>query len=1331
MLINRLFCLLIPGLLLCLNITVSAQPGNISFRKLGVEDGLSHVTINHVVQDRYGFLWIGTTDGLNRYNGYEFTVFKNQPGDSSSLQNNNVKFIFEGKDHQLWIGTDDGLHEYNRLDESFRKLDQTELKTISGTVFSIVRKDQNQLWIGSARGLSLFNPDTRKAKLIIPSEQSGTVHRLKVAGNGDVWVGSITRGVFRYDLAEDSLYHYPTSVEEYAVWDFLEDKSGRLWVGINGTGLWWYDAVNDKLRRFQELPLSNESVLSLLEDENQNLWVGTDKGGLNRIDAERKHVYHYPHQPADPTSLSSSDIREIFQDQQGVIWLGTWGGGINFFNTSQQNFTRFTASDQVGQGHGLNDSFVQAILETREGDLWVGTKKGISVVDATTGLISDPLKKSRLELTNDYVKSLYQDPSGRIWIGTQQGLNVYNPESASLRKYFGSPPDGFSYDDCSFFHEDSQKRLWVGTWKGINLFNQSTGVFENKSIPWQLRNKAVLSITEDAEGKLWLGTYYYGLFLYNPETGDLQQFRVGNPPESISNDRIWALHTDNSGQVWAGTFGGGLIRVEKKAGAYIFEKFTEADGLANNAVIAIESDHQGVLWVAGNKGISRFDPRSRQFRNYNSKDGLQGDHFNAASHRGISGKLYFGGSKGLSAFDPSDLGSQPDAPQVIIENFQLFNKPVTAGEEGVLNAPIMETKSITLNHQQRVFSFSFSTNHFDQPRETTFAYQLEGVDPDWVNTSHRRRYVNYTRVPAGKHTFKVRAIDKWGVPGPVTAIEVVVLPPWWETWWFITLLILLILWSIYGWYRLQVKKIKARNQKLEKEVNLRTSELKESHDELKKDKELIQEQAERLKELDQVKSRFFANISHELRTPLTLINAPLEALIQHERILDNPDIKQTVEVAQRNGHRLLSLVEEILDLAKLEAGRLKLIENPMRVKEFTEELLMAYQSTAEKKQVDLLLTESIRDDLTLFCDEKKCAKVLHNLLSNALKFVPEGGSIVLSIEEAGDLLMYKVTDNGKGIHPTDLPRIFDRFYQSEQPGKKAEGGTGIGLALARELALLMGGDLTVDSELDKETCFTFTLKMNKVTEEVLLPLPSEKGKKLEKVLSETIERYNAHFGVKRPVLLVTEDHPEMRAFVARTLSPFFEIQEAGNGKKALEVLHSKPVDIVISDVMMPVMDGFELLGAIRKEEKLKDISVVMLTARANAEDKLQALTLGIDDYLTKPFSAVEFLARIKNILEYRIKVIRNFRQMREQQRESASLDMTCFIEEYGLSEREAEVVKLLARRYSNAEIANKLFISLNTVKFHAKNIYIKLGVANRAEVVEVLEPLPLDAQNRF
>jgi signal transduction histidine kinase/DNA-binding NarL/FixJ family response regulator len=473
----------------------------------------------------------------------------------------------------------------------------------------------------------------------------------------------------------------------------------------------------------------------------------------------------------------------------------------------------------------------------------------------------------------------------------------------------------------------------------------------------------------------------------------------------------------------------------------------------------------------------------------------------------------------------------------------------------------------------------------------------------------------------------------------------------------------------------------------------------------------------KLQALDKAKSRFFANISHELRTPLTLIKTPLESLIQSGKINDN-EVRDTLETATRNGASLLSLVEEILDLAKLDGGKLKLVLNPVRINNFLELILYDYKSGLDFKSIHLTYKFNPRANLTLLIDGNRCTKIINNLLSNALKFTPEEGKITVEVDEdiEANLLFVKVSDNGIGIHPDDLPYIFDRYYQSDQPIKKAEGGTGIGLALAKELARLHGGKLSVESELGRGTTFTLILPMEEVLEEtIVLPIEA-KSKELETALNEAISNYTAKFDVDRPVLLVTEDHPDMRAFIAKILAPYFEIKEAENGLVALQILKTQRIDIVISDVMMPIMDGFELLEAIKKDKSLHQVSLIMLTARADHDDKLYALTLGIDDYLTKPFSPSEFLARIKNILENRIKIIRELDERIDQN------DNIEFANKFDLVEREIEVLDLLVKRYSNPEIAEALFISRNTVKFHIKNIFVKMEINTRQQAVDKHNP---------
>ncbi|MCE7996901.1 MAG: response regulator [Roseivirga sp.] len=632
-----------------------------------------------------------------------------------------------------------------------------------------------------------------------------------------------------------------------------------------------------------------------------------------------------------------------------------------------------------------------------------------------------------------------------------------------------------------------------------------------------------------------------------------------------------------------------------------------------------------------------------------------------------------------------------------------------------------ETETVQLTADEQNVVFQYQTNSTNQSDMVEYQTILEGAEEYWSAwTSDSKK--EYSRLGHGTYTFKVKAHNRYGQESTLSELTFSIQRPWYFTFWAYMLYTAILITLIWRIVKFNTKRLEKEKKDLEKIVEQRTAEIATRMSEVEEANILIKEQADRLQELDKVKSRFFANISHELRTPLTLINAPLESLIENGKIEDE-EVLKTLGVARKNGGSLLSLVEEILDLTKLEAGKLKLIENPVRLSEFVNDTLKGYETGFQKKSINLLVDFQPDDNLTVLMDANYAGKIVNNLLSNALKFTPEHGCIKVCVQykaERPDLLQLSVEDNGEGIHPNDVKHIFDRFYQSEQPGQKAVGGTGIGLALAKELALLFEGDLKVESELGKGSMFSFEFPLKEVTEEVIVPLSKAETVSVDSALKETIHRYAVRFEVGKPVLLVTEDHPEMRAFIVQTLQPYFEIRQAENGKVALEILKAERIDIVLSDVMMPVMDGFELLESIKQDKSLHEVSLIMLTARADQEDKLFALTMGIDDYLTKPFHASEFLARIKNILENRIKILRELKGLEGAESGGFTADSRALMKTYDLSEREVEVIRLIAKRYSNPEIAEALHVSRNTVKTHLKNIYSKMDIRSRVEVTDKL-----------
>jgi len=1315
-------CLLTFYFLFLIQSTHRAQELKVDFRHISVEDGLSHVTINEIFQDSYGFIWIGTTDGLNRYDGYEFITYKHQPNVPTSISFNTITGIAEDQDHNLWVATWGGLHYFDRVKNTFepiaswqQKLDGPQLQKIRVNDIAI---SQSRLWIASEHGLSSLDLESKAITYTLPISEGG-LNKLLLTEN-ELWMGKTQGGVLKRAIDSKTTIDFLDYLVG-PVTTLSESKDGFIWVATNQDGAYRLDRQSSE---FQKLKIEGlgENVMTLFEDSRGDYWVGTGKNGLFQLNSKTELITRFTQVAESPGSLSSNEIRVVFEDREGTMWFGTWGAGINTLSIRKFDFRNYGSSGYNVQRFALSNDFVHAVVEQDQEIAWIGTKNGLNQLDLKTGIVRKYFANSSSNsLSNNYIKSLFLEGSD-LWIGTEEGLDVFNTKTGSFSQPLQAEVgvNALPSDNITFVFKDSSGDKWIGTWAGLRVLDKSS---LNKELPESLKSNEILSMVEDQGGVFWIGTYFKGLYRYDRRNNELSNYRYDSKdPTSLGNDRVWTLHVDNLNNVWAGTFGGGLSKVVRHNDQVSFKRFTENEGLSNNGIIGILSEENGNLWVSSNKGISRFNQSTGRFTSFDRRDGLQGDHFNVAYHKGASGSMYFGGSSGLSVFNPSAIPDSFESPEVIIDAFELFNEPVITGEEELTTEGILETGKITLKYDQSVFSFNFSALSFDQPESFDYSFRLQNFDKDWRLTDAKRRYITYTSIPPGDYTFEVRAAAKNSDWGAIKSIKLIILPPWWSTWWFRAALFIVILGLLLLIYKVRIRKIQKDKAILEAEVSKRTEELRKINKEVVRDKQLIQEQSDRLRELDKVKSRFFANISHELRTPLTLINAPLEFLIESGKI-DDQEVRDTLKIAKRNGVSLLSLVEEILDLAKLEAGKLKLVENPVRLKEFLEDILAEYTTGFEKKGIGLRFKYWPEDDMALLLDENKSGKIIRNLLSNALKFTSDEISVQVQYSsESKEHIQLIVSDNGAGIDAADLPNIFDRYYQSESPDKKAEGGTGIGLALAKELAELMNGKLTVKSEPGDGATFTLELPVNEVKEEAIVPLTRADNEQLDAALKDTLVKYAQKFSVDKPVLLVTEDHPEMRTFIAQTLDPYFTILQAENGKVALETLRNQKVDIVISDVMMPLMDGFELLESIKRDERLHEVSIVMLTARADQEDRLHALTLGIDDYLTKPFSAVVFLARIKNILENRIKVIREFKALAQNHDKPDDSYLKGLIEQYQLSDREVEVMQLLAKRLSNAEIAEKLFVSTNTVKYHVKNLYSKLGVTSRSEVADRLEP---------
>lgn len=1227
-----------------------------------------------IAQNEEGLIYIANSGGLIQFDGVNWEVFlKDIPSAVTGVTLLGERaYTVSRTEYGYLEPNDQGILTYHSLVSRTK-----DLVTDIGTFFYVDRlEDKIVYW--SFTDIIVYDP----------VKDEFTIHSAEKFSRGmqvgdDYYIVDWDKGLMK--LTEDGLRDAPLSEEflDLKINYLTPFEDGALLVVTAFDGLFIY--TDNKLEKWQteiEAFEKNANLYTAISIQNQYFAIGSRDAGLVIIDKKGRLIQKID----ESMGLPGGAVWDLMLDREGNLWVTSWSGITQIILNSP-----FTAIDER---HGIKGTIAQ--IKRHQDKIYVSTDQGLYYKSDAA-----PWQKLNSHLPFKAVS------------GTAGSTYVLLPKGGDL--IMGSARGIFLVEDNQLAPLYTSENFWagialrdtdqmiLGSVEGhLHLVEKVNGHWRHTTQLEGFSNQ-IDFIEEGDNGELWVADSEAGVFkvVLNKEKNNILSVSYYDDnhglPDKIGN-RVYKV---NEKVIFSTS--NGIYRYNEADDNFVpIQKYNLP--LEDNNVFRFAEADNGNIYTVGGKGKGLLKRTNESFE-FERTPFQQIWYSNSAYATSLGTDKFWIGGDGIKLYDPS----VPFSP---VKGFKAFirSTKVITKNDSLLFGGMGSKEGSELTIDDNGLEFGYTALFYEKPELVDFQSKLEGYDEDWSDWTNEtsRQYHNLRH---GAYTFKVRPRNLYAQVGDVAEYTFTILTPWYLTWWAYTLYAILVITLVRAIVRLNVKRLEKEKEALEQTVLERTEEIRQQKDE-------IEEQADRLRELDKVKSRFFANISHELRTPLTLINAPLESLVHNGKIEDS-EVRQTLETATRNGVSLLSLVEEILDLAKLEGGKLELIENPVRLNDFLELLISDYKAGVDHKSIQIKYSFYPKEDLAILIDERRCAKIINNLLSNALKFTPEGGSISVTVDEdiEDDLLFIKVADTGVGIHPIDLPKVFDRYYQSEQPGKKAEGGTGIGLALAKELAELHGGKLSVESQLEKGSTFILTLPLKEVLEETIVPLSQVEDKELGLALNTTIERYTEKFEVDRPVLLVTEDHPEMRAFIAQTLAPYFEIKQAENGKIALDILKNERIDIVVSDVMMPVMDGFELLEAIKKDEALHQVSLIMLTARADHDDKLYALTLGIDDYLTKPFSASEFLARIKNILDNRIKIIR------ELSGKSSKLDLKELALKFDLVEREVEVLNLLAKRYSNPQIAEALFISRNTVKFHIKNIFGKLGISSRLEVAEKVSPL--------
>jgi signal transduction histidine kinase/ligand-binding sensor domain-containing protein/DNA-binding response OmpR family regulator len=1269
--------------------TSYGQPFGPSPQHLTVEEGLSHNWVRSIIKDHQGFMWFGTFNGLNRYDGKNFKIYRVNTG--NNLSDNFIESLAEDKDGNIWVGTfSGGLNLFNRQTEQFTTFrnDPGNPSSISGNkIYAIYPDQEKRLWIGTDAGLDLFDHKTNTFKHYqhtpgnVKGISPGLVATIFEDHNGRLWVGT-NKGLNIFNPEKEEFQKYfhsdadKKSITHNYVKSIFEDKYGNMWIGTWGGGLNLYDKQTETFEHFQagvnqNEGLTNNAIMWLSGDEEGHIYIGTEGGGLNIIDIQTRKFTNYVPSLSNPEGIKSNSIHTLYYDDaSGILWIGSYNDGVNFYCRWNKPFVHYSARE-----NGLSDNHITCVTEDNDGNLWVGTDGGgVNFINEKSSVYRyyNHQEKNDKSLISGAVLSILCDSKNNIWVGTfNGGLDLLNRNTNSFTHFRYNPndPKGLGGEHVSAIYEDKRGNIWVGTMTGgLHLYHNGTFTrfTHDEANTKSILDNFIIGIYEDRKGGLLIQTGK-GLEVFDYKTESFERF---NKSFAINFDVPVAVLEDRHGNLWLGSQEMGLFKIARPGNTVTL--YTDKDGLPSNNISGILEDNTGNLWISTLKGLCRFDNATNasspnaKFHVYSVEDGLQGTEFKPGVYcKRKNGSLVFGGQNGFNVFDPNAIKDNPFIPPVKITGFKVFNKDVNFGSTALLSKPISELESLTLTHKESVFTFEFSALNYMLSEKNQYAYMLENFDKEWNNVGNQSS-ATYTNLDAGEYVFKVKASNNDGVWNETGAsIKLTVLPPWWSSTWFRLLLVTFICGSAISFYKFRTYQLKRGKKELEHQVLLRTSALQEAntiieerHEEiqiqneslLQKNNELekqaseIRRMADEIKTLNEVKLRFFTNISHELRTPLNLIIWPLEEMLRKK--INHEQLHEKYNLMHKNASRLIKLINQLLDFQKIETGALQLKLEQKDILRSVQDIFDSFKDWAQRYHIHYTL-ESNTDHIEMWFDEDKLEKILSNLLSNAFKYVEENGNIIVSItlevdktEKKTSTVVISVQDNGKGIPQDQIGLIFNRFYEGSASRIP---GSGIGLALVKELVDLHHGEITVHSKVNEGTRFELRLPTGLETNEHHILI--KKIKLADEGYQEMSDVEVAEGGEIRenmPLLLLVEDNEDIRNYISSKLTENYNIELAKNGKEGVEKAFEQVPDLIISDVMMPELDGFELCKQLKTDERTSHIPIILVTARSGEEAELQGLTIGADDYITKPFKLNVLQLKIRNVLYTRQKFKEQF-----------------------------------------------------------------------------------------
>lgn len=1256
--IKNLSWYLMIGWSLCCSIVWGQS--NIVFDQLSLQDGLSQATVYTIYQDSEGFIWLGTKDGLNRYDGYEFHVYKNNPKDPKSLSQNSVRSIYEDSQKRLWLATELGINLFDPKTETFRHFehDENNKNTLSNNaVRDMVEDDDGVFWIATSGGglnaLTIQN-DSIQFQLYLPDSTDSTsishavIRDLHKDQNGTIWLatdGGLDEMVKKGGKVTFNHYrHVPNNANSLVtdeINQITEDKQGNLWLGTWGYGIEKMVRNEKKIRfeHFSDDPSNPQSIaqsyiISLEVDSKNRLWVGTWGNGvsLGTIKLDGTVTFeHYKHDPFDQKSLCHNSIRSIYEDKSGTIWIGTYGNGISRTMPYIAQFNHIE-SNRINQ---LSSNDIWAFTVDVAKDWWVGTWDGglnrLKDGDLNnTFELFDPT--TPIPLPSNKITNLLEDKEGNIWIGTW-GKGVYKIQFNTNREVTGfqSFPILYNgerelrYNNINTLYEDSRGGIWVGTRKGLHRLDYKGGIgkwtdfYPESSRTNSLSRDDIQTLCEDKEGNLYIGTSWGGLnraklddlYQLSPSKVNFEHFKYDpTNPNSISSNSINTLFIDSRGRLWVGAAGGGLNLLDKKN--QIFRHYAELQGLPNTVILAIQEDNKGYLWIASNKGLSKFDMNNHTFRNYDSRDGLQSNQFTRnASYKDVEGNLFWGGINGFNVFHPTGILDNSFVPPVVFTDFKLINKSVQLDEGGVLTNHINYTDEITLSYKDKVITFEFAALNYILSEKNRFAYRLKGFDDIWRDIGNQR-LITFTNLDPQTYILEIKGTNNDGIwNDKAKTIQLIITPPFWKTWWFRLLGIFGIIIGILYYIRYRLRSVQAEKEKLERLVLERTAEIL-------KQKQLVEEKS-------QFKEQFFSNVSHELRTPLNGILGMSHLLMKTK--LDQSQ-QQFTGAIKSSADNLLVIINDLLDISKINAGKLQLLHKPFDVLNLFSSIFELMQVKADEKNVDLIFDIDKTTPQWLEGDKVRLYQIIINLLGNALKFTMDG-YVLLKIKVAkrsntSIQLALQFKDTGIGIPEEKLSNIFNSYAQViDESGYHYE-GSGLGLSIVQNLVQLYGGSIRVDSTLGEGSTFFVELPFI---------IPTKQNIDIHLSTQEN-QIFKRKWQGKKVLLL--EDN-KVNQLYAKNLFVEWELNAdvAENILEATQSTTQYKYDCILADVKLPDGNGLEFVKTLQQNDKHlnHNTPIIVLTAGASIEQQERAENLNIQRYMTKPFEPLALASELNKIFE--------------------------------------------------------------------------------------------------